>query len=319
MLIKQLSDIVFTTTPTIITFDGTVIEIQSEGDGEKRPYKFVVKLEESGENLSVSSWKFDNLETIKNLVDSDEVYRFEGSAAVFGNFGEQVRIGNIQTTGLHSNKKVIRKKQNINDLKRETQTLINTYIKTENLKNILNKLVLEKEDFFKWPAATKVHHNYEGGLAVHSLSVAKTAISFWKNYNGENLDIEVIVAGALLHDIGKLQEYKIDGTRTIYGNLIPHPVSGAELFIKTARELGVDPDSDIKLLMIHHIILSHHGKLEFGASVVPYISEAWIVSNADDMDSKVEAINAALINTQKFQATDKLIACDGGRILKWKE
>lgn len=315
MIIKKLDDIKYT--GEIITFNATVIEVSAEGDGEKKPYKFTAKLEESGETLQCLSWKFDNLETIKTLVLSDEVYEFEANASTYGNYGEQIRVGNIRPTGLRSTKKIIRT-HSILEVRREISTLVSKYIKTDIIKLIINKLVLNNEDFFKWPAATKVHHNYEGGLAVHSLGVIKNALSIWENYKGENIDVELLVAGALLHDIGKLYEYNQDGSRTIYGNLIPHSVIGADRVMAIASVNGSDPDKDLKVLMLRHIILTHHEKLEFGASTLPYIQEAWIVANADNMDARVESMNVALSNLSMYQNSDQLISLDRGRVLKWK-
>lgn len=315
MLIKALNEINYEKND-IVTFDGTVISITSDGDGEKRPFKFVIKLEESGETVSVSSWKFDNLETIKELVNTDEVYRFEGSAGTFGNFGQQIRIGNIQTTGLKSKRKII-SKVDINEIKSEISELVKLYIHTDSIKNIINKLIFENEDYWKWPAASKIHHAYLGGLAKHSLGATKLAVATWKAYGGAGIDIEVIVAGTLLHDIGKMLEYKLDGTRTIYGNLIPHPVSGERKIYDTAKSFNIDPDKDMKILMIRHVILSHHEKLEFGSPVVPNTAEAWIVASADAEDAKVESILSGLKNIERYEQTERLKSLDGGSVLKW--
>ena len=314
-LIKSLADIDYSSANSI-AFEGTVIGVLSEGDGDKRPFKFSIKLEESGELLNANSWKFDNLQTIKDLVKSSDVYRFEAVANTFGNYGQQIRVGNIQPTGKKSTKKIV-KDHDADTLRRDISVLVNTYVKTDILKIILNKLIFDNDDFFKWPAATRIHHNYPGGLATHSLAVAKNAIATWKNYNGDHLDIEVIVTAALLHDIGKLDEYKIDGSRTVYGDLIPHPVSGAERVAYVAMNNGADPNKNMKVLMVRHIILSHHEKLEFGAAVKPLISEAWIVANADKLDAEMESINTALDNLTMNTESDRLMALDSGKILKW--
>lgn len=301
----------------LITFNATVISIIAEGDGEKKPYKFSVKLEESGDVATVVSWKFENLDIIKGLVNSDDVYRFEASAGNYGNYGNQIRVGNISPTGLKSDKKVIRT-HNIDDVRREISAMVSKYIKTNPLYTLCQKLILENDAFFRWPAATKVHHAYPGGLAVHSLSVAKNAISIWENYKGENMNLPLIVAGALLHDIGKLDEYEVDGKRTIYGNLIPHPVSGENRITQVCIANGFNPEKDLDALMLRHIILSHHEKLEFGAAVQPYINEAWIVAAADKLDAEVESIENALSNLKKYECSEKLISLDGGKVLKWR-
>jgi len=316
MLIKKLSDIDYSKND-IITFDATVIKIINEGDGEKKPFRFTVKLEESGEMVDVSSWKFSTLPTIKALVTSDEVYKFEGSAGVFGNYGEQIRIGNVTTTGNHSNRKVV-KNVVIEDIKKEINNLIKTYIHDKNILTIVNELLLNNENFWKWPAATKVHHAYVGGLAKHSLGVAKSALSIWQNYKGDFANIELVIAGSLLHDIGKIKEYNEDGSRTIYGNLIPHPVAGIDMISKVCEKHGIDQDKDMNILMLRHIVLTHHEKIEYGAATQPYIAEAWIVAQADAIDAKMESISTTNDTLDKFQASDRIMSLDGGKILRWK-
>lgn len=314
-LIKALSELDYTKTE-LIEFEATVLNVIAGGDGEKKPYKFSVKLEESGDVISVVSWKFENLETIKELVKTDDVYRFEASAGSYGNYGNQIRVGNISPTGKKSNKKIIRT-HDINTVRMEISAMVSRYLKDGPLRVLCNKLILENDNFFKWPAATKVHHNYQGGLAVHSLGVANNAIAIWNNYKGENLNLQLIVAGALLHDIGKLDEYDINGKRTIFGNLIPHPVSGADQVLMTAEMNGINPNSNTEILMLRHIILSHHEKLEYGAAVQPYINEAWIVAMADSLDARVESIESNLSNIALYENSDSLMALDGGRVFKW--
>lgn len=301
----------------LIVFNATVISVIAEGDGEKKPFKFTVKLEDSGEVATVTSWKFENLETIKRLVKTNEVYRFEASAGNYGNYGNQIRVGNISPTGLFSEKKIIRTRD-ITDVRRDITALVSKYLCSNPLNMLCQKLILENDDFFKWPAATKVHHAYPGGLAVHSLGVAKNAIATWESYKGENMNIQLIVAGALLHDIGKLEEYDIDGRRTIYGNLIPHPVSGEKTVFKACIANHCNPDKDMDALMLRHIILSHHEKLEYGSPVQPFIPEAWVVAAADKLDAEIESIENSMANLQKYETSEKLIGLDGGKVLKWR-
>lgn len=314
-IIKSLADINYAKTE-LVRFEATVVSVIAEGDGEKKPYKFSVKLEESGEVVTVVSWKFENLDTIKTLAKTDDIYSFEASAGNYGVYGNQIRIGNISPTGKKSEKKVIRE-YDISEIRTQITARIKRYLKTDPLALICDKLILQNDDFFRWPAATKIHHNYSGGLAIHSLGVANNALSLWNNYRGENLNLQLIIAGALLHDIGKLDEYDVDGKRTIFGNLIPHPVSGADKVMMVAAENGFNPAKDTNVLMLRHIILSHHEKLEYGAAVQPYINEAWIVAMADQLDARIESIEAGLTNIGLYENTEKLLSLDGGKVMKW--
>lgn len=315
--IEKLGDIAYDGGTVI--FDATVIDVTDSGDNEKKhPYKFTLMLEGSGEKIQATSWRFENLEIIKGLVNTLEVYQFEGQAGKFGNYGNQIRIGTIHDTGKASTKKVI-SVVDVSKIKAEITTIINTYIpQTSVYLALLPELILNNNNFWIWPAATKIHHAYQGGLAKHSLNVCKNAINIWKNYSGENCNITLIVAGALLHDIGKLTEYNADGSRTVYGNLIPHSVAGYGMVLDTSQKYGLDPFKNKDLLMLEHVILSHHGKLEFGAPVLPYILEADIVSKADELDAEIETAETSLNNLNNYDESERLLGLDGKKILKWK-
>lgn len=316
-LIKSLAEIDYKNSAPL-NFLATVISVDSEGDGErKKPFKATLKLEESGELVQVCSWKFDVLDVYKELVLTDDVYIFEGTASLYRDTEKQIRAGDIKNANMKSSKKILRN-INIVEIKREIESIVNTYIPKEHVyRKILDDLVFNNEKFWKWPAATKMHHAFTGGLAKHTLSTLKNAISLWKNYAGSNLNIVLIVAGAILHDIGKLTEYNADGTRTVYGNLVPHPVSGYSKVYSEAEKLSVDPEKDSRIIMLLHTILCHHEKLEFGASTQPGIFEALIIARSDAVDAACEAIDENLNNIETNTTTDRLIALDGMRFFKW--
>lgn len=314
--IKSLKEINFST-PTMIIFNATVIDIVSEGDGEKRPIKFTLKFEDSGDQVVVTTWKFDMLETLKVLVKTDDVFEFKGQAGNYGNYGDQIRIGECRDIQLKSARKIL-KEVNIDTIKNEVTEIINTYIpKSSICRGLLDELLLNNEKFWVWPAATRIHHAYRGGLAKHSLNVCKNAISIWKTYQGSNLDIKTIVTASLLHDIGKLQEYREDGSRTKYGDLIPHPVAGYEKVVRYGLIHNIDPEKDMELLMVEHIILSHHEKLEYGAATQPGTLEAMVVAKADALDACFEACDKTLDNMLLNETSARLLAADGATVFKW--
>lgn len=313
--ITKLSDLQ-NNASSAINFNATVIEIISEGDGEKKPAKINLKLEDSGEVFQVLSWKFDLLEDLNRLVETDEVYTFDCQATV-NDYGRQIRILSMRNSGMRSTQKII-KTINIDQLKSEISMLIERYIVDPFYKAILQKLVIENQKFWLWPAATRIHHAYKYGLAVHSLNVCKNAIAIWDTYNGSNLNKELIVVGALIHDIGKIREYNQNGTRTTYGNFIPHTVEGYRQLVLEATKLGIN-ENDSRLIMLGHIILSHHGKLEFGAPTLPYIGEAVIVSKADELDAGCDSMLSSLDNLAYNSESEKLVALDGLKIFKWSK
>jgi len=315
-LIKSLSEINYQVQSSV-EFEATIIEVASDGqESTKRPIKVSFKLEDSGEILHGVCWNFDLLTTFKDAIKSLNVFMIEGSAGTFKDT-PQIRIGGCKNLNKQSTKKII----NTIDLaliKREYTTILNQYIKTPVIRSLLDELVINDPRFFSWPAATKVHHNYEGGLAVHTLQVVNHSISIWENYEGKDLDIEVIIGGAMLHDIGKLSEYTKDGERTTFGYLISHLVEGVERINDFCYKNEIPINTDRKILLIKHIVLSHHEKLEFGSPVTPAVQEAVIVARADSLDATLDGIRKELENYPVGSISDRIMAADGNRFLKWK-
>ncbi len=144
------------------------------------------------------------------------------------------------------------------------------------------------KDFKTWPAAVSLHHAYVGGLLEHSLSVARGAKALAEHYISRKtpVDLDLVIAGALLHDLGKLETYVLTPVpqMTISGNVAEHIVAGYHRFMSLAEQEGLDRNI---ALALGHIIVSHHGRREYGSPVLPSTPEAMIVSAADDLDFKV--------------------------------
>lgn len=146
------------------------------------------------------------------------------------------------------------------------------------------------------PAASGVHHAFVGGTLVHSYHVAKIAEAIASVTPDANRDLCVV--GGMLHDIGKLYTYHLDGVNIKYtddGQLYDHIFIGAEFVGNFAAGI-MDCDNYIimsKIRLLRHIILSHHGKLEYGSPVTPKCIEALIVNAADGIDASAEQIRMA--------------------------
>lgn len=142
--------------------------------------------------------------------------------------------------------------------------------------------------FKKAPAAKRMHHAYIGGLLVHCLSMAVLADKIAAHYNG--LDRDLLIAGAVLHDIGKLREFDY-ATAIDYsdeGRLLSHIVIGLEMLDDKLRQIADVPREAANLLK--HMIVSHHGDPAFGALEPPKTIEAVVLHFIDDLDSKVNAV-----------------------------
>lgn len=136
------------------------------------------------------------------------------------------------------------------------------------------------ESFFTLPAAVSNHHAYLSGLLEHTVSVAEVSLAMARRYGVRD---EVVVAGALLHDLGKLRAYRMCPFPevTVEGSVLDHIAMGYAMFEELADRHGL---SDELRMNLGHIILSHHGKKEFGSPVVPATQEALIVAAADELD-----------------------------------
>ena len=163
-------------------------------------------------------------------------------------------------------------------------------IKDLHLKALLDSFFQDEAivtDFKKAPAAKGFHHVYIGGLLEHTLSVTRLLDLVCNHYRGINRDL--VITGGILHDIGKIHEFSygriIDYTDE--GRLIGHIVMGAEMVDnKIASLKGFPADLAMEL---RHLLLSHHGELEFGSPKRPKTVEALIVHFIDDLDAKVNA------------------------------
>lgn len=149
-----------------------------------------------------------------------------------------------------------------------------------------------REAFAKAPAAKSMHHAYLGGLLEHTLSILGLALRACEHYPDLNRDL--VVAGVFLHDVGKTAElsYQRSFGYTDAGNLLGHISIEAEWI---NREVGKIPGFPEEVrLQILHIVLSHHGRLEYGSPVLPKTPEALLVHYLDDLDGKLEVMFRAI-------------------------
>lgn len=139
------------------------------------------------------------------------------------------------------------------------------------------------------PAAKLMHHAYLGGLLEHTLSVAGLAGRLAGHYPA--LDRDLLMAGALLHDLGKIREFSYTSVPFEYtdsGRLIGHLVLGSEMIRRQAEALDGFPPERLDQLL--HLVLSHHGQHEFGAPCLPMTAEALLLHHLDDIDAKMNYI-----------------------------
>lgn len=161
----------------------------------------------------------------------------------------------------------------------------------EPVHGFLQYLFFEKDIWNTYttaPAAVSMHHAYVSGLLEHSLTVTRSALAIAQSYQSEGftIDIDTIIAGCLLHDLGKLESYRLSPAPevTVEGNVIDHIVMGYHRFMTLSENYGLEKS---RSLAIGHILVSHHGSKEYGSPVLPATAEAMIVSVADELDFKL--------------------------------
>ncbi len=141
----------------------------------------------------------------------------------------------------------------------------------------------------KAPAAKQIHHAWLGGLLEHVLSLCQVCRYLAAHYH---VDLDLLLAGAVLHDLGKIYELSYDRSfgYTTEGQLLGHMVMGLRIVGDKLRDL---PDFPPRLrTLVEHMIVSHHGRYEFGSPKLPQFAEALLLHYIDDMDSKMECMRA---------------------------
>jgi len=168
---------------------------------------------------------------------------------------------------------------------------ITSSVETAYFKQLIQAFWNDKEFVRKFktaPAAKKMHHAYIGGLLEHTLSMVSLADKVAGHYSGINRDL--LIAGAMLHDIGKTEEFEYQ-FRIDYsdqGRLLNHIVIGIEMIDEKLSEIKDFPQD--QMVLLKHMIVSHHGTREFGSPEPPKTIEAVILNYIDEIDSKVNGI-----------------------------
>ena len=184
--------------------------------------------------------------------------------------------------------------------------------------HLLTKMLLEnnKEAFIASPAAKSIHHNYISGLLYHTVRMVRNAVAMTAVYPDLNKDL--LVAGTMLHDIGKLKEMQMDAagavSYTLDGNMFGHILIGIQMIDEAMRNYGLKETENTKLLK--HMIAAHHGKLEYGAIALPMTKEAMVLNQIDMIDSRIWQYEKAEAGLKPGEMSDKIFGLDGAVVYK---
>jgi 3'-5' exoribonuclease len=266
-------------------------EVRSKRSGE--PYLSLMLADRSGQ---VDAKMWDNVAEVMDTIDRDDFVKLKGVVQVHHN-RLQVVIHKLRRAGdreVEARDFFPCSERNLDEMVAELHGVI-ALVQNPHLSALL-RLVFEDTDlmarFRIAPAAKSVHHAFIGGLIEHVLSLCGLCRMVAANYR--DIDLDLLLTGALLHDIGKTRE--LDFNRSIgytnEGQLLGHIAIGLNLVEDKLRALPTFP-RDLRTL-IEHMILSHHGSLEFGSPKVPSFPEALLLHHLDNLDSKMECMRAAV-------------------------
>ncbi len=181
---------------------------------------------------------------------------------------------------------------------------------------LIRKLNIYLNSFISYPAATKNHHEFASGLLYHTVSMCDIAEILTSYYDG--VDRDILIAGIILHDIGKTIELSgpIATKYTLEGKLIGHISIMVSEIRNTSEKLNIHSEVPI---LLQHMILSHHGEKEFGSPVPPLTKEAFLLHVIDDLDAKMIMIDKAIATVDNGEFTQRIMALDGRAFYKPKK
>lgn len=224
------------------------------------------------------------------------------------NYGPQLEIRRIRqvndedvAAGFDSSMCLPKARRDAGEMFDELRKLVIKTIVDKSVRKLVASLLDDhREMLLKWPAATHNHHAYAGGFLEHVLSVTQTCVYLADKYAEmcpemqPPLDKDLVVAGGVLHDVGKLRELELSATGAEYspaGALIGHILQGRDMLREAALKYPIDAE---KLLRLEHIIVAHQRLPEWGAPKPPMTPEALLVHYADDIDAKLQMMMATI-------------------------
>ena len=289
--------------------------VERKDDSTYDSYPCVVKTEEGDEVIV----RIPQDETIL----SGKIYLFRTKAIEFKEklhllASEYTLMGHLELSE-HRKEKLMRSFYHYAPIDLEE---VSTYF-DETIDSIENPVIKEmtqtlyekhKDDFLLYPAAKRFHHAYVSGLAYHTKTMLKLSEGFLSVYPFLNRDL--LKAGILLHDICKIREFDSyeGGNYTVRGKLIGHITMGANLVHQAAVRLGLEETEEVMLL--EHIMISHHYYGNYGSPKKPNIAEALIIHFIDNIDSKVCVLGEELDLIDKGDLTSSIGVLERERYFK---
>jgi 3'-5' exoribonuclease len=282
--------------PITTTFLVRSKEIRQKKTGE--PYLSLLLGDCTGQ---VDAKMWDNVDQVMETFDRDDFVKVKGIVQIFQN-RPQITIHNvrkIEASEIEPADYFPSSRRDLGEMWTELRATV-AAIGNPHLKALVEALLDDEEvarRYRRAPAAKQIHHAYLGGLIEHVLSLCTLARAVAAHY--ANIDYDLLLTGVVLHDIGKIYElnYERGFSYSDDGQLLGHMTIALGMVADKLRGL---PDFPPRLrTLVEHMILSHHGQLEFGSPKVPQFPEALLLHYLDDMDSKMECMRALIENDRQ--------------------
>ncbi len=273
-----------------------VFLVQAKDVRQKKTGESYLSLTLSDRTGDLDAKMWDNAQEVMDTFDKDAFIRVKGALQVFQN-RPQLTIHKLQPIAenevdiadfLPASKRD--RDEMFAELRRWIASMTDPHLKALLEHIFANETIAVA--FRTAPAAKSVHHGFIGGLLEHVLSLCNLAKFTAAHY--ADIDFDLLLAGVILHDIGKITEmhYARSLGYTTAGQLLGHISIGARMVEDAIREVPGFPPATRDLLL--HMVLSHHGSLEFGSPKVPVFLEAMLLHQLDTMDAKMECMRASI-------------------------
>lgn len=265
--------------------------------------------------INAKLWRYN--EQVHGEYVVNDIIKIRGTISEY-NGSDQLRIEKIR---LADSKDGVKIEDFVRSAEYSGEQMFNELIriaagfKDEDLKKLVTAILMDNRmPLLYWPAAFKLHHAVRGGLLYHTLSIVRLAEAVSNIYT--YIDRELLISGAILHDIAKLSEFEVSETGTatgysIEGNLLGHITMGAIAVGEYAKKLDINKKT---AMLVQHMLISHHGEPEFGAAVRPMFIEAELLSELDLMDSRIYGMREAVAATKADEFSSRLWALDNRKL-----
>lgn len=254
-----------------------------------RPYLTLKLMDRTGE---VEGRIWDRVDELSAQFGKDDFVHVSGKASVYMGKMQLViqALQRLDETGVDLGDFLPLASRSVASMSEELRAVVQG-LSNPHLQRLMEAFLADESfmaAYLRAPAAKSMHHVYLGGLLEHSLAVAALAADVSRRYPA--LDRDLLVVGALLHDVGKIAElrYQRSFEYTDAGKLLGHIVMGVEMVEAQLRTLGDFP-RDLAL-HLKHLLLSHHGQYEYGSPKRPKTLEAVVLNFLDDLDSKINGV-----------------------------